>query len=177
MPSCPIPIKLTYPIGSDASEKAFAALKATYDAAGFEVTLDGLDPATQYYDTISKPGSDSDLIWSGWGADWPSISTVLPPLFDSRVNLTKNNNGNDFGNYRSDGVNQAIDEALLEPDLSAANQLWADIDQMLADDVAYIPLDSISFYLLRGSAVENYVTSPATNSFPDLGVISVADRG
>ena len=69
------------PIGSDASEKAFAALKATYDKAGFDVTLDGLDPSGPYYDTIQKPGSDSDLIWGGWGADWPSGSTVLPPLF------------------------------------------------------------------------------------------------
>ncbi len=41
----PYPIKFTYPIGSDASEKAFAALKATYDEAGFDVTLDGLDPS------------------------------------------------------------------------------------------------------------------------------------
>ena len=46
----PYPIKLTYPIGSDAAEKAFAALKATYDEAGFDVTLDGLDPSGPYYD-------------------------------------------------------------------------------------------------------------------------------
>ncbi|HRD64359.1 MAG TPA: ABC transporter substrate-binding protein, partial [Nocardioides sp.] len=65
----PYPIKLTYPIGSDAGEKAIAALKATYDEAGFDTTLDGLDPSGPYYDTIQKPGSDSDLIWGGWGAD------------------------------------------------------------------------------------------------------------
>ena len=113
----PYPIKLTYPIGSDASEKAFAALKATYDKAGFDVTLDGLDPSGPYYDTIQKPGSDSDLIWGGWGADWPSISTVIPPLFDSRINLTKASNGQDYGNYQSDEVNAAMDAASAETDL------------------------------------------------------------
>ena len=118
----PYPIKLTYPIGSDASQKAFAALKATYDSAGFDVTLDGLDPSGPYYDTIQKPGSDSDLIWGGWGADWPSISTVIPPLFDSRINLTKASNGQDYGNYKNDEVNAAMDAASAEIDLDKANR-------------------------------------------------------
>jgi peptide/nickel transport system substrate-binding protein len=171
----PYPIKLTYPIGSDASEKAFAALKATYDEAGFEVTLDGLDPSGPYYETIQKPGSDSDLIWGGWGADWPSISTVIPPLFDSRINLTKNSNGQDYGNYDSDEVNAAMDAASAETDIETANQMWADVDNMLAEDVAYIPLDTTKFYFLHGSNLENYVNAVSTNGYPDLGVISVKE--
>ncbi|HEX5086713.1 MAG TPA: ABC transporter substrate-binding protein, partial [Nocardioides sp.] len=173
----PVPIKLTYPIGSDATDKAFAALKASYDQAGFDVTLDGLDPSGPYYDTIQKPGSDSDLIWGGWGADWPSISTVIPPLFDSRINLTKASNGQDYGNYKSDAVNAAMDAALAETDLDKANQMWADVDKMLSDDVAYIPLDVSQFYYLHGSNIENYVNAASTSGYPDLGVISVKDGG
>ncbi len=171
----PYPIKYTYPIGSDAGEKAMAALKASFDAAGFEVTLDGLDPSGPYYETVQKPGSDSDLIWGGWGSDWPSISTVIPPLFDSRINLTKNSNGQDYGNYKSDEVNAAMDAAAAEPDFDTANQMWAEVDNMLAADVAYIPLDVTKFYFLRGSNIENYVNSSGTNGYPDLGVISVVD--
>ena len=173
----PYPIKLTYPIGSDASEKAFAALKASYDEAGFDVTLDGLDPSGPYYEQIQKPGSDSDLIWGGWGSDWPSVSTVIPPLFDSRINLTKASNGQDYGNYKSDELNAAMDAASAETDIDKANQMWADVDDMLADDVAYIPLDTTKFYFLRGSNVENYVNSAGTNGYADLGVISVKDGG
>jgi peptide/nickel transport system substrate-binding protein len=173
----PYPIKLTYPIGSDASQKAFAALKATYDEAGFNVTLDGLDPSGPYYDTVQKPGSDSDLIWGGWGADWPSISTVIPPLFDSRINLTKASNGQDYGNYKSDEVNAAMDAAAAETDIDKANQMWSDVDNMLAEDVAYIPLDTTKFYFLHGSNVENYVNAVGTFGYPDLGVISVKDGG
>ena len=173
----PYPIKLTYPIGSDASEKAFAALKATYDEAGFDVTLDGLDPSGPYYEQIQKPGSDSDLIWGGWGSDWPSVSTVIPPLFDSRINLTKASNGQDYGNYKSDEVNAAMDAASAETDIDKANQMWSDIDNMLADDVAYIPLDTTKFYFLHGSNIENYVNSSGTNGYADLGVISVKDGG
>jgi peptide/nickel transport system substrate-binding protein len=173
----PYPIKFTYPIGSDANEKAFAALKATYDEAGFNVTLDGLDPSGPYYETIQKPGSDSDLIWGGWGADWPSISTVIPPLFDSRINLTKASNGQDYGNYKSDALNQAMDAASAEVDLDKANTMWTDIDNMLAEDVAYIPLDTSQFYFLRGSNIENYVNAVSTSGYADLGVISVKDGG
>ena len=173
----PYPIKLTYPIGSDASQKAFAALKATYDSAGFDVTLDGLDPSGPYYDTIQKPGSDSDLIWGGWGADWPSISTVIPPLFDSRINLTKASNGQDYGNFKNDEVNAAMDAASAEIDLDKANTMWADIDNTLGEEVAYIPLDVQMFYFLRGSNIENYVNAASTSGYPDLGVISVKDGG
>jgi peptide/nickel transport system substrate-binding protein len=173
----PYPIKFTYPIGSDASEKAFASLKATYDEAGFDVTLDGLDPSGPYYDTIQKPGSDSDLIWGGWGADYPSIATVIPPLFDSRINLTKQSNGQDYGNYQSDAVNAAMDAAASEVDLEKAAQMWSDVDNTLAEDVAYIPLDVSQFYFLRGSNIENYVNAVSTSGFPDLGVISVKGGG
>jgi peptide/nickel transport system substrate-binding protein len=169
----PFPLKLTYPIGSDATDKAFAALKASYDQAGFDVTLDGLDPSGPYYDTIQKPGSDSDLIWGGWGPDWPSVSTVIPPLFDSRINLSKASNGQDYGNYKSDAVNAAMDAASAETDIDKANQQWADIDKMLSDDVAYIPLDTSQFYFLRGSNIENYVNSSGTSGYVDLGCIAV----
>jgi peptide/nickel transport system substrate-binding protein len=173
----PYPIKLTYPIGSDAAEKAFAALKATYDSAGFDVTLDGLDPSGPYYEQIQKPGSDSDLIWGGWGSDWPSVSTVIPPLFDSRINLTKASNGQDYGNYENDEVNAAMDAASAEVDIEKANEMWSEVDNMLAEEVAYIPLDTTKFYFLHGSNVENYVNSSGTNGYPDLGVISVKDGG
>ena len=173
----PYPIKLTYPIGSDAFEKALAALKASYDEAGFEVTLDGLDPTGPYYDQIQQPGSDSDLIWAGWASDWPSISTVIPPLFDSRVNLSKASNAQDYGNYKNDEVNAAMDAAAAETDLDKANEMWVDVDNMLAEDVAYIPLDIQQFYFLRGSNIENYVNSVASSGYPDLGVISVKGGG
>ena len=173
----PYPIKFTYPIGSDAADKGFAALKATYDEAGFDVTLDGLDPSGPYYDTIQKPGSDSDLIWGGWGADWPSVSTVIPPLFDSRINISKASNGQDYGNYDSDAVNAAMDEASAETDLDKANQMWSEVDNMLAEDVGYIPLDISQFYFLHGSNVENYVNSVSSSGYPDLGVISVKGGG
>lgn len=172
----PVKIKLTYPLGSNARNNAFAALKDTYDSAGFDVTLDGLDPATSYYPTIQNPGSDSDLIYGGWGADWPSISTVIPPLFDARINLTsKTSNGQDYGNYDSDELNGLIDQAASATDVDAANKIYQQADELLGKDVAYIPLFVPQNYFIRGSNIENYVTAVGTSGYPDLGVISLKD--
>ncbi len=55
--------------------------------------------------------------------------------------------------------------------------MWAEVDNMLAEEVAYIPLDISQFYYLRGSNVENYVNAISTSGYPDLGIISVKGGG
>ena len=82
----PYPIKYTYQGGTPTADKAAAALAEGWKKAGFKVTLDPLTDT--YYTIIQKPSADGDVFWGGWGADWPSIATVIPPLFDSRINLT-----------------------------------------------------------------------------------------
>ena len=70
--------------------RRFAALKQTWDQAGFNVTLDGV-ASSGYYRTRSRTSSFKNRRTrsaASWGADWPSGSTVLPPLFDGRINLT-----------------------------------------------------------------------------------------
>jgi len=167
----PYPIKYTYSGGSPTTDKAASALAAGWEKAGFKVTLDPLSET--YYDVINKPSADGDVFWGGWGADWPSISTVIPPLFDSRINLTSASNGQDYGNYRSDTVNKMIDEAAAMGDVDEQAKKYAEIDAQLGKDVAYIPLENSQFYLLRGSKVTGYSNTPASNGYPDLGGIGV----
>ena len=59
---------------------------------------------------IQKPDADFDVTRAGWGADWASIGTVIPPLFDSRINLTPESN-QDYGNYVGGEVDKLIDAA------------------------------------------------------------------
>jgi peptide/nickel transport system substrate-binding protein len=167
----PYPIKFTYSGGTPTSDKQAAALKDGWQKAGFKVTL---DPLTEtFYDIIQKPTNDSDVIWGGWGADWPSISTVIPPLFDSRINLTKASNGQDYGNYKSDTVNNLIDKAASQTSVDAAAKVYSQIDDQLGKDVAYIPLEISVFYLLHGSKITNFVQSPASSQYVDLGAVGV----
>ncbi len=57
----------------------------------------------------------------------------------------------------------------------ASAEAWAGVDAKLAEDVAYIPLDTTNFYYLRGSNIANYVNAVSTSGYPDLGVISLED--
>ena len=60
--------------------------------------------------------------WAGWGADWPSAMTVLPPLFDSRPNFAR-----DAGNVtnlvrttattRATSSRRSVDQAATAPDI------------------------------------------------------------
>ena len=166
----PYPITFTYQ-SSETADKQAAALKETWDEAGFDVTLDGLGDT--YYDVVQKPEKESDVIWGGWGADWPSAITVTPPLFDSRINLTENSDGQDYGAYESDEFNALVDQAQTASSLEDQTAALQQADLVLGQDVAYIPLEIAKFYFLHGSKVTGYVNTPASAMNPDLGSIGV----
>ncbi|MEV7431303.1 MULTISPECIES: ABC transporter substrate-binding protein [unclassified Nocardioides] len=168
----PVEIKFTYSGGTPTSDKQARALKEAWDAAGFETQLDPLQDT--YYSVIQKPDADFDVTWGGWGADWPSIGTVIPPLFDSRINLTGSSNGNDYGNYKGGPeVDKMIDAAYAETDLDAAAEKWAEVDAKLGEDVAYIPLEITIFNFLHGSKVTGYANNVSVNGYADLALIGV----
>ncbi len=86
-----------------------------------------------YYDVIQNPNNAKkyDITWAGWGADWPNASTVIPPLFDGRVNLSPASNGSDYGYYNSDTLNKMIDNAYATTDAAAQAKLWGDMTSTL----------------------------------------------
>ncbi|HEY7049315.1 MAG TPA: ABC transporter substrate-binding protein [Jatrophihabitantaceae bacterium] len=167
----PFPIHFTYSGGTPTADAQASSLKDALDKAGFKVSLEGLTDT--YYDVIQNPSNAQkyDLVWASWGADWPNASTVIPPLFDSRVNLSTASNGQDYGWYQSNAANTAIDAAYNEADASQRNAMWGDLSEQLAKDVAYIPLVSRKFLRLHGSNVTNYTEPAASNAFVDLGQI------
>jgi len=168
------PVNLTFTYESTpTADKQAAALKNTWDKAGFNVTLDGVANSSTYYTNIQQPDQKSDIIWAGWGADWPSAITVTAPLFDSRPNLRSNTNGQDYGRYQSNAFNKLITQAQNASNLADQTKALQKADIQLGKDVAYIPLEIQKFYLLRGSKVTGYMTDAASSMYPDLGPIGV----
>jgi peptide/nickel transport system substrate-binding protein len=168
----PVKIKYTYSGGTPESDKSAAALKEGWDKAGFSVTLDPLTDT--YYDVIQNPATKSDVYWGGWGADWPSAATVTAPLFDSRINGVGTNpksNGQDYGNYKSDAVNKLFDDAANQSDVTKAAEIYAQADEQLGKDVAYIPLSVQKFYFLHGSGITGFTQTAASSDYPELGTI------
>ena len=154
------------------SDKAFAAMKETWDKAGFNTTLEGI--SDKYYATIQGPSyATKDVFWAGWGADWPSGSAVIPPLFDSRVNITAGGSGQDYGYFSDDAVNQAIDAAYLIPDADAREKAWGDIDETISKKGGVVPLVNQKFTFAWGSQVKNFETNALMGGYVDLANISV----
>lgn len=166
----PYPIKLSYP-KTPTADKAMAVIKEGWDAAGFKVTLDGLQDT--YYDVAATPNKDSDVLWAGWGADWPSMSTVLPPLFDSRPNFSSATCGNDYGCYQSDAFETLVDESANAESVEDQVAALQDADKVLGEEVAYIPLEITKFNWLFGSKVTGFTTTAASSAYPELGLIGV----
>ena len=153
-------------------DKAFAALKQTWDAGGFNVTLEGV--TDKYYRAISSPAmKDKDAFYASWGADWPSGSTDIPPLLDGRVNLSPAGTNQDYGYYNNDAVNKAIDAAYLIADADAREKAWGDIDEMISKDGGVIPLVNQKFTFLHGSSVKGFEVNPLFGGYVDLAAIAV----
>jgi peptide/nickel transport system substrate-binding protein len=167
----PYPITFTFDGSSETGKNMASALADTWDKSGFKVTLNPLTDA--YYPTIQDPNSKSDITWGGWGADWPSALTVTAPLFDSRINLTKNSNGQDYGNYKSAEFNKLVDQAQNSASIDEQTKYLQQADAVLGKDYAYIPLEIALFNWVHGSKVLNFTTNAASNGFPDLGAIAV----
>ncbi|MFC5730106.1 MULTISPECIES: ABC transporter substrate-binding protein [Nocardioides] len=168
----PYPIKLGYQ-KSPTTDKAMAIIKEGWDAAGFKVELEGLSDT--YYDVIAQPDKDMDVMWAGWGADWPSMMTVLPPLFDSRPNISSTTCGNDYGCYQSEEFEALVDEAANSDNTEDQIVALQEADKVLGETYAYIPLEITKFNWLHGSKVTGFTTTPASNSYPEIGLIGVAD--
>jgi peptide/nickel transport system substrate-binding protein len=166
----PYPIKLAYS-ASPTTDKAMAIVKESWDAAGFDVELDGLSDT--YYDVAAQPDKDSDVLWAGWGADWPSMMTVLPPLFDSRPNFSPTTCGQDYGCYQSKAFEDLVDQAANAASVDEQISILQDADAQLGADVAYIPLEITKFNWLYGSKVTGFTTTPASSSYPEIGLIGV----
>ena len=169
--SLPVPITVVYR-KTATRDAALSALKQTWDQGGFDVTLEGI--TDKYYRTIAGAAQKSkDAFWASWGADWPSGSTVLPPLFDGRINLTETSSNQDYGWYNSDAVNRAIDAAYQIADTDAREKAWGQIDQQISKDGAVVPLVSQKFTYVHGSSIKGYSENQLFGGFPDLATIAV----
>jgi len=169
----PYDIELRYP-QSDTADKQAGALKEVWDEAGFNVTLS--PEGDVYYSNIQKPDHNYAVGWAGWGADWPSPMTVIPPLFDSRANITDGSLGQDYGKYVSEELHAAVDEAANASDLDAQFAALQEADTILAEDMVYMPLEIALFNWVTGSKVD-FHTTPGSNAYPDLGLIGLRDGG
>ncbi|MPN33186.1 hypothetical protein SDC9_180670 [bioreactor metagenome] len=171
-----LPVKITVAYRkNDTLDKVFAGLKAGWDAAGFDTQLTGI-PAEQYYSSLQSPANATkyDAMWAGWGADFPSASTVIPQLLDSRSQITSGGPGQDYGYFSNADFNAGIDKAYAVTDATEANKAWGALDtEAVTKYFAVIPLINDQFVFVHGSNVQGAVVNTTFTGYYDLANISV----
>ncbi|MEV8391434.1 MULTISPECIES: ABC transporter substrate-binding protein [unclassified Streptomyces] len=89
-------------------------------AIGLEVVKKEIDSAT-WYEQVGKVDNGLDLYMTGWGQDWPSASTVFPPLYDG----TQLQDGSSIYSHINDPkVNAEIARILKITDPAEAQTAW-----------------------------------------------------
>ncbi|MDQ1641848.1 MAG: peptide/nickel transport system substrate-binding protein [Actinomycetota bacterium] len=132
--------------------KSGAAFKEALDKAGFKTTLNPINPDT-YYDVIGKPKTQNELSLAGWGPDWPNGSSVIPPLFDGKQIVPEGNQN--FAQLNDPEVQAKIAAANNETDLTKQAALWGDLDELIMQKAAVVPLIYGKTNQIAGSKVKN----------------------
>jgi peptide/nickel transport system substrate-binding protein len=168
----PVKITVAYRKGLP-GDNAMAALKQGWEDAGFSVTLVGI--SKDYFASIASVSNSRnyDVMWAVGSAQWPSGSSVIPSLFDSRLNLSPTSSGQDYGRFDDPGVSDKIDAVEKIPDAAHREQAWSDLDRALADTVAAIALTNSKSVFVHGDAVTNYIDNQALSGTVDLATVSV----
>jgi len=168
----PVDITVAYRKGAP-GDIAMAALKQGWESAGFSVTLVGIKK--DYFTNIAAVSNSRnyDVMWAVGSAQWPSGSSVIPSLFDSRLNLSADSSGQDYGRFDNPAFSDRFDAVATIPDTAKREQAWSELDRDLADTVAAIALTNSRSVLVHGDGVENYVDNPALSGTVDLATVSV----
>lgn len=170
----PVPIRVAYR-STPTADKAMAALANGWEDAGFKVTL---QPITDdYFPTIAKPDrvDKTDVFWANWAPAWPSAQTMLRPLFDSRLNLVGDSVGRDYGRFADKAVDKEMARIAALPDVDEQAHAWSELDEKLAEEVAFVALAERRSLYVAGSKVTGFAANEALGGYVDLAEIGVAD--
>jgi peptide/nickel transport system substrate-binding protein len=148
-------MKLTFGyINTPEGQQYSTAMAAGLKKAGFDVQRQEI-PAESYYDQVSKLNNNYDIFHTAWGADWPSASTVLPPLYDGRLIADGAQN---YSQVNDPHVNSEIDRInkITDPVKSAAE--WEKLDKYLLTKVVNeVPTAYYKQVQIAGSKVGGFV--------------------
>ena len=117
-------------------EKAVAeSLQQSLAKVGIKVTIKGF-PAADYIKLYAgKPdyakANSLGIIVYGWGADWPDGFGFLSQIVDSRVIRAA---GNTNLGIKVPAVDQRIDQAMAENDITKREAIWGNVDKSVMDN-------------------------------------------
>ncbi len=168
----PVKIRVAYR-STESVDKAMAAIAEGWRQAGFDPIMQPIGDS--YFTEIAKPArtAQTDVFWSNWAPQWASASTILPPLFDSTINLTKAGPGRDYGYFADKSVTTQMTQIARIADRAEREKAWGSLDASLRGQVAYIGLAERRAMYVAGSDIRNFTADEILGGSVDFGVIAV----
>ncbi|MFJ6939392.1 ABC transporter substrate-binding protein [Streptomyces sp. NPDC101132] len=122
--------------------------------AGFDVQRQEI-PKDTYYDVVSKVNNRYDIFHTAWGADWPSASTVIPPLYDGRQ---IQDGAQNYSQVNDPRVNADIDRINGITDAAKAATEWNKVNEYLLSEVVnVVPTGYYKQVQIAGSGIGGVV--------------------
>ncbi|MER8068131.1 ABC transporter substrate-binding protein [Streptomyces sp. NPDC094034] len=133
-------------------------------AIGLEVVKKEIDSAT-WYEQVGKVDNGLDLYMTGWGQDWPSASTVFPPLYDG----TQLQDGSSIYSHINDPkVNAEIARILKITDPAEAQKAWTALHHDIVERInPAAPIYFTKVFQIFGSNVGG-IRYSADSSYVDV---------
>lgn len=147
--------------GATAGEGASAIVEMWRDNLGVDVQIQQAEAATFFQDVDQGRYQAFAL---GWIMDYPDEEDILNIHFDS-----ESPNNNTF--YSNPQVDDLLRRALTEPDRQQRIELYRQAEQIILDDVPWIPLFFDRYHVLIKPYVKDYKIPPAI--VPRLRFISL----
>ena len=153
-------------------DKEAAAVVTSMKKAGITVKPNPIEPG-QYYSIVLDPEKAGELMWSGWGPDWPNASTVVPELFTPA-------GGFNLSQVDDADFSARVQEAKENVDRASQSEQWKELNKEAMEQAWAIPTLFGRTQTMAGSKVKTasgennnvYVWAPYSSwSYTDLYVL------
>ena len=153
-------------------DKEASSVVTSLERAGIKVKPNPIE-AGQYYSIVFDPEKAGELMWSGWGPDWPNASTVIPELFTQA-------GGFNLSQVDDDDFAARVQEAKTNTDREAQSEQWKELNKEAMQNAWAIPTLFGRTQTMAGSKVRTasgeghnvYVWAPYSSwSYADLYVV------
>jgi peptide/nickel transport system substrate-binding protein len=154
-------------------EKATAeSLQQSLNRVGIKLTLKGF-PVGDYFSLYAgKPsyrdGQKLGLMTNGWGADWNDGFGFLSQIVDSRT-IRASGGSSNLSVYIPE-VDQMVDQALAETDVTKREAIWAQIDERVMQEAVILPGLWAKQLTLRGKGMTNVFVNDAFGQYDYMSV-------
>ncbi len=127
--------------------KEAASMVASLAKAGIKVKPNPIEVG-QYYSIVFDPDKAGEIMWAGWGPDWPNASTVIPELFTAA-------GGFNLSQVADKAWDAKVQDAKTNTDRAAQSEQWKALNKEAMQNVYAIPTLFGRSQSLAGSKVHS----------------------